>query len=152
MASKNVDPKRDIWGALINESNTNKEILSTDKHFLFVGGQKSGKSSLQCQFFSRREEPQPTIAISYQSSTIKHDEKEVQLHFWEIGSGTDLQEILGTIFSKVEIPNLTIFISFEIGNANSILTSIDWGEIITSKFNFKNQSTFFVGTFYDKFI
>ena len=150
--AKNVDPRRDIWAALINESGTNKEILSTDKHFLFVGGAKSGKSSLQCQFFSRREEPQPTIAVAYQSTTIKSHEKEVQLHFWEIGSGTDLQEILGTIVSKGDVPNLSIFISFEIDNPNSVLSAIDWGEIITSRFGFKNQSTFFVGTFYDKFM
>ena len=151
MATKNVDPSRDIWGALINESDSNKQTLSTGKHFLFVGGVKSGKTSLQCQFFSRREEPQPTIAISYQSSAIKHDEKEVQLHFWEIGSGTDLQNILDTIVSSNDIPNLSIFISFEIDNANSVLSAVDWAEIVQSRFNFKNQSTFFVGTFYDKF-
>ena len=67
MATKNVDPRRDIWGALIAESEETKtELGGNDSHFLFIGGMKSGKSSLQNAFFNRTDEPRPTLALSYQ--------------------------------------------------------------------------------------
>ena len=147
-----VDPKRDIWGALINENKDNKKSLTNDKHFLFVGGQKSGKTSLQYQFFSRREDTQPTIAVSYQSSLMKHEEKEIQLHLWEIGSGTSLEQLLNVIITDNEIPNLTIFIAFEMDRPSSILDAIEWGGIIQNHFGVKVKNVYFIGTFYDKFL
>jgi hypothetical protein len=52
MSGKNVDPRRDIWGALIAESSEAKsDPTASDKHFVFVGAEQSGKSSLQNGFF-----------------------------------------------------------------------------------------------------
>ena len=62
MATKNVDPRRDIWGALIGESEETQTALgANDASFLFIGGCRSGKTTLQNAFFSRLEEPKPTL-------------------------------------------------------------------------------------------
>ena len=87
-----VDPKRDIWGALINENKDTKS--NDDKHFLFVGAQKSGKTTIQNKFFSRRENPNSTLAIVYQNCQIRNNNRDFSLHFWEIGSGTKFEPII----------------------------------------------------------
>lgn len=148
----NVDPKRDIWGALINEKAASLQTGNNgEKHFLFLGSEKCGKSCLQNQFFSRRDEPPPTLALSYQSASIRNNDKEIVLHFWEIGSGTKLEQLVGTIVTKETLKDFNVFITFNVDKTSSILTAIDWAEKLISKFAYKNQSIFFVGTFYDAF-
>ncbi|EAX91678.1 hypothetical protein TVAG_277480 [Trichomonas vaginalis G3] len=148
----NVDPKRDIWGALINEKASSlKSGVNEEKHFLFVGSEKSGKSCLQNQFFSRRDEPPETLALSYQSASVRQDDKEVVLHFWEIGSGTKLDQLINTIVTKETLKDFNAFICFNVNKPSSILTAIDWAENLISKFAYKSQSIYFIGTFYDTF-
>lgn len=150
--TKTVDPKRDIWGALINEhKNAPQESKCADKHFLFVGAQTSGKSSLINLYFSRRAEPQSTIAAEYQSAQLRVNDSEITLNFWEIGSGTTLTELLDAIVEDDTVPNFNIFICCDLENPDTLFTAYNWIDTINNKFNLKNQSTFLIGTRYDKF-
>lgn len=148
-----IDPKRDVWNAIItehkNEENEMKE--GEHRHYLFVGSQLSGKSTVINLYFSNREVPQPTIAINYHSSYIKHEGNEYSLHFWELGSGTKLEKLIDTIITKDAISNLTIFICFDLERASSLLELNDWIGIVERRFSNKNVETFLLGTRYDIF-
>lgn len=152
MATKNVDPRRDIWGALIAESEETKtELGGNDSHFLFIGGPKSGKSSLQNAFFNRTDDPRPTLALSYQSCNIHAQEQEKTLQFWELGSGMKLEQILNSIITPEIQKNFYVFICFNLNSFSSISDAIKWLPVILRRFKSGIGACFLVATHYDEF-
>ncbi|KAH0794292.1 cytoplasmic dynein 2 light intermediate chain 1 [Histomonas meleagridis] len=152
MATKNIDSRRDIWGALISESTDDKvAILSNEKQFLFIGSEKCGKSSIQNAFFNRSDEPNPTLALSYQSATLQSQELTKILHFWELGGGSKLEPILDTIVTEENQLNFVIFICFDISKNLSILEATEWLPKIMRRFKKGYSSAFLIGTHYEDF-
>ncbi|KAK8885849.1 Cytoplasmic dynein 2 light intermediate chain 1 [Tritrichomonas musculus] len=150
--AKNVDPRRDIWGALIADSEETKTSLgANDAHFLFVGHEKCGKSSLLNSFFNRLEEPRPTLALSYQSCTLHVQEIEKILHFWELGGGMNLEKILSTIITPEIEKNFYVFVVLDLMNFSSIETAMEWLPTILRRFKSGFGGCFIAGTHYDEF-
>lgn len=142
----------DIWGQHIQNSPYQKsEFGAGDPNLLFVGAEKSGKTSLMNLFFGKQEEPQPTLALTYQSASIKASGRSILLHAWELGGGLHLESILKTIITKNAQKNFLIFISLDLSNASSILDGIEWIERISSTFEGKKRGVFLIGTHYDVF-
>ena len=151
MATK-IDPRRDIWGALIGEAQASTTSLgSKDKHFLFVGSEKCGKSSLQNSFFGRSDEPPATLALGYQSCLLHSQDCDQLLHFWELGAGKGLEKILDTIVTKDNMPNFVIFICFNLTKASTIVEATEWLPLVMRRFKSGCLNAFLVGTHYDKF-
>lgn len=152
MATKNVDPRRDIWGALIAESEETKSTLgANDAHFLFIGHEKCGKSTLMNAFFNRMEEPRPTLAISYQSCTVHIQENDKILHFWELGGGEKLEPILNTIITPDIEKNFYVFVCLDLMSFNAIDAAIEWLPKILRRFKKGFGGCFIAATHYDDF-
>ncbi|OHT02956.1 hypothetical protein TRFO_29768 [Tritrichomonas foetus] len=152
MTTKNVDPRRDIWGALIAESDETKMSLGqNDAHFLFIGSTQCGKSTLQNAFFSRLEEPRPTLALSYQSCNVHVQDKDKTLHFWELGGGQKLEKILNTIVTPETQKNFYVFIVLDIMKYKSINEALEWLPIIMRRFKSDIGGAFVVATHYEEF-
>lgn len=142
----------DIWGSFIQENPyQKKEFGAGDPNLLFIGSEQSGKTSLLNIFFSRQEEPQPTLALTYQSCNVKVQGRSIPLHAWELGGGLQLESILDTIVTENTQPGFVIFICFDLSSASSIIDAIDWIERIDARFNENRRAVYFIGTHYDAF-
>ncbi|KAH0794539.1 cytoplasmic dynein 2 light intermediate chain 1 [Histomonas meleagridis] len=143
----------DVWGELIkNSSITQPDLGASEPNFLFVGSERSGKTTLQNIFFNKADDqPHPTLALSYQSCTVKVSGHSHTLHFWELGGGLQLDRILDTIISESSKPNFLIFICINLTNSSSILDGLSWADLITSRFGNNRRSVFFACTHYDLF-
>ncbi|OHT03150.1 hypothetical protein TRFO_06815 [Tritrichomonas foetus] len=142
----------DIWGTQINESPYKKqEFGAGDPNMLFVGSEKSGKTSLLNIFFKRQEEPHPTLALTYQSCGVKVAGRPITLHAWELGGGLQLESILDTIVTENTQNGFLIFICLDLSSASSIIDAVDWAERVDSRFAEKRRAVFFIGTHYDVF-
>lgn len=147
-----IDPRRDIWGALIAEAQaTTTSLGSKDKNFLFVGSEKCGKSSLQNSFFGRSDEPPATLALGYQSCLLHTQDSDQLLHFWELGAGKGLEPILDTIVTKDNMANFVIFICFDLTKFATMVDATEWLPMIMRRFKAGCLNAFLVGTHYDKF-
>lgn len=147
-----IDPRRDIWGALIAEAQSaTTAVTSKDKNFLFVGSEKCGKSSLQNGFFGRSDEPPATLALGYQSCLIHTQDSDQMVHFWELGAGQKLEKILDTIVTKDNAANFAIFICFNLVRYSTMVEATEWLPLVMRRFKAGCLNAFLVGTHYDKF-
>jgi dynein light intermediate chain 2 len=143
---------RDFWGAIVAQSSFKRQQFGAgNPHLLFLGGEQSGKSSLQLAFFGKLEEPPPTLALSYQSCTIKVSSRPVTLHLWELGSGLQLDRILDSIVTDETRPGFTIFICMNLMSALSITDALEWVAHIPERFPNGERPVFLIGTHYDEF-
>ena len=93
---------KDIWSQLIAERLTSPATVPPrEASLLFIGPHSSGKSTLiQSFMFKDREEvPRPTLALDYRytRTSVKEQmsEEKSLSHFWELGGGTMLKELMG---------------------------------------------------------
>ena len=92
---------KDLWSQLIAERASSASASPPrEASLVFLGPHSGGKSSLiQSFMFKDREEvPKPTTALDYRytRTSVKDamsDEKMLS-HFWELGGGTTLQELM----------------------------------------------------------
>lgn len=147
-----TQPSRDIWGDYIKGSPYEKQCFGTgDPHLLFVGSEKSGKTTLQNIFFGRSDEPSPTLALTYQSCNIKVSNRSVTLHLWELGGGVQLESILDTVVTEQTQLGFVIFVCVNLMSPSSIIEAVDWIDRIQARFGDRKRAVFFVGTHYDVF-
>ena len=145
-------PSKDIWGDYVAGSPyVEKHFGAGDPHLLFVGAEKSGKSTLQNMFFGKSDEPLPTLALNYQSCNIKVSNRSITLHLWELGGGLQLESILDTTVTSETQPGFVIFICMDLMSPTSILEGGEWLDHIQSRFGDTKRAVFFVGTKYDMF-
>ena len=150
--SRPPPPSKDIWGDILSGSSYKEQHFGAgDPHLLFVGSEKSGKSTLQNIFFGKGDEPVPTLALNYQSCNIKVSGRSITLHLWELGGGLQLESILDTIVTEATQPSFVIFISMDLMSPSSIIDGIEWMDRIHARFGDKKRAVFFVGTKYDMF-
>jgi GTPase SAR1 family protein len=143
-------PAVDVWSTLVTAAPfTPADFGSGDPHLLFVGGEKSGKTSLQNIFLSRNEDPVPTLALTYQNVTIKASSRSMTLHFWELGGGLQLDSILNTIVTPQTQPGFLIFVCFDLMSPASIVDAVEWLDRVQSRFGDNRRSVFMIGTRYD---
>lgn len=102
-------------------------------------------------FLTPADEPPPTLALSYQSCSIRSGEIEKILHFWELGSGKKLESVLDTIITPETRKGFSIFICFDITKNISILDVYDWLPMIMRRFREGCCCVYLVGTHYDGF-
>lgn len=143
----------DLWGQFIQTSDLKtQEFGAGDSHLLFVGSEKSGKTTLQNLFFGRVEDRiQPTLALNYQSCTVRASGREIVLHFWELGGGLQLESILDTVITENTQKDFIIFVCIDLNSPSSLLEGVDWIERINSRFDKNRRAVYFIGTCYDIF-
>ena len=153
MAEKSAPaPSRDIWGDFVAGSPfVEKHFGAGDPHILFVGSEKSGKSTLQNMFFGKSDDPMPTLALNYQSCNIKVSNRAITLHLWELGGGLQLESILDTTVTPETQAGFVVFICMDLMSPLSILEACEWMDHIQSRFGDTKRAVFFVGTKYDLF-
>ena len=93
---------KDVWSQLIAERITSPSASPPrEASLLFIGPHSSGKSTLiQSFMFKDREEvPRPTLALDYRytRTSVKEQmsEEKSLSHFWELGGGSTLKELMG---------------------------------------------------------
>jgi energy-coupling factor transporter ATP-binding protein EcfA2 len=155
-AKATIDPRRDIWGALISEqASSTPKATSSEHHLLFVGSEGCGKTTLQNSFFGRTEDGSTTLALSYQSCSIglgsSSDASERCLHFWELGGGSKLEKLLNTIITPENQVRFSVFICVDLSRPKSIQTAVELTPLVMNRLKNASKPGFFVGTHYEGF-
>jgi len=147
-----LQPSGDVWGGLIAASpHKARHFGAGDPHILFVGGEKSGKSTLQLMFAGRSDEAPATLALNYQSLTVKMNNRLITLHLWELGGGLQLESILDTIVTSDTQRGFVVFVCVNLMSPSSIVDGVEWMDHVTARFGENRTAVFFVGTHYDLF-
>ena len=142
----------DIWGQFINDSPYKPTVFGAgDPNILFVGSEKSGKTSILNEYLSLQENVQETLALTYHNKGIEINGDMTPLHVWELGGGLQLESILDTVVNESTQSNFLIFICLDLSSASSIIDAVDWIERIDARFGDKKRGVFFIGTHYDQF-
>lgn len=142
----------DVWGALVSQSPFKVQSFGAgDRHILLVGGEQSGKTSLQSQFFRQTDEPRPTLALNYQSCRANVGGQPAPLHFWELGGGVQLESLLDAIVTNDTRPGFFIFICLDLTSPSSLFDAIQWLDRLPTRFPDRPGCSFLMCTHYDGF-
>ena len=100
---------KDLWSQIIAERISSPSTSPPrEASLLFIGPHASGKSSLiQSFMFKDREEvPKPTSALEYRytRTSVKDamSEEKTLSHFWELGGGSSLKDLMGVAVKEGE--------------------------------------------------
>ena len=141
---------KDLWENLILDNTmVIKEFGADDTHLLFVGGDLSGKTTLQSSFFGKNVTP--IFPLSYHSCGIKITDREMLIHVWELSGGVQLEPMLSGVVSKANQSGFIIFICFNLTKPSSILEGLEWLELVRARFKDSRRAVFLTGTHYDIF-
>ena len=107
--SSPVTSSKDLWSQIIAEKLSSPSTPPPrEASLLFIGPHSSGKSSLiQAFMFKDREEvPKPTTALDYRytRTSVKDQmsEEKSLSHFWELGGGATLKDLVGVAVKEGE--------------------------------------------------
>ena len=144
-----ANPNPDIWGSLISKTpKVTKHDILGGTQVLFLGSEKSGKSTVQGNIFNQSEEPSPTFALNYFCSSLGTTDR--AFHFWELGGGLSLENVLSTIITEENKSNFITFVCFDLTKYASIQEAIEWANRLETHLD-QTKPVFFVGTHYDTF-
>lgn len=141
---------KDLWENLILDNTVAfKEFGADDTHLLFVGGELTGKTTLQSSFFGKNVHS--IFPLSYHSCNIKITDREMLIHVWELSGGVQLEPMLSGVVSKANQSGFIIFVCFNLSKPSSILEGMEWLELMKSRFKDSHRAIFLTGTYYDVF-
>jgi hypothetical protein len=142
---------RDVWSSLVAQSPfKQRQFGAGDPNFLFIGGERSGKTSLQWAVGGKSGDPPPTLALNYQSVPVTFGGK-TTIHMWELGSGMQLERILDTIVTDETRPGFTVFICLNLMSPMSVSDGLEWLRHVPERFPNGERPIFLIGTHYDEF-
>ena len=104
-------------------------MKQTNRTLVFVGGKKSGKSSLITKYLDQnlKEEMPETTALEYIFGTKTREAKQVKVNIYELGGGISFNNLLESAFTGSSIAAMTVVIVIDLSKpGNAIENLIFW--------------------------
>eukprot|EP00697_Spironema_sp_BW2_P004004 gnl/Spiro4/15399_TR8288_c0_g1_i1.p1 gnl/Spiro4/15399_TR8288_c0_g1~~gnl/Spiro4/15399_TR8288_c0_g1_i1.p1 ORF type:complete len:366 (+),score=63.44 gnl/Spiro4/15399_TR8288_c0_g1_i1:82-1179(+) len=128
----------DLWARAEQELVENPPLSFADRNVVFVGAKQSGKTSLISRFINPQGEiaaSRPTVGLAYRYALRPHASGlgHQTLHFWELGGGVQLSELLQAVIRVENLDTLTFVIVLNLGEPQSVLPTLTfWLDAIRS--------------------
>ncbi|XP_019338806.1 cytoplasmic dynein 2 light intermediate chain 1 isoform X1 [Alligator mississippiensis] len=108
---------------------------AADKALLFLGSKAGGKSTIILRCLDREEIPKPTLALEYTfgrrakghntiSSHVRDKPKDIA-HFWELGGGTSLLELIRIPITSDNIRTFAIVLVLDLSKPNELWPTME---------------------------
>uniref|UniRef100_A0A8C7EGH4 Cytoplasmic dynein 2 light intermediate chain 1 n=1 Tax=Nothoprocta perdicaria TaxID=30464 RepID=A0A8C7EGH4_NOTPE len=95
----------------------------SEKSVLFVGSKNGGKTTIILRCLDREEIPKPTLALEYTFGrrARRHNIPKDIAHFWELGGGTSLQELIRVPITST----FSIVLVLDLSKPNELWTTME---------------------------
>ncbi|XP_073420306.1 cytoplasmic dynein 2 light intermediate chain 1 isoform X2 [Dendrobates tinctorius] len=123
-----------IWDLAVAEvqmkENTEDESImstETDRSVFFIGNKNGGKTSIILRCIDRDEAPKPTLALEYTfgRKAKGHNTPKDIAHFWELGGGTSLLDLIQILITSENIRTFSIVLVLDLSKPNELWHTMD---------------------------
>ncbi|KAM4042719.1 cytoplasmic dynein 2 light intermediate chain 1 [Anomaloglossus baeobatrachus] len=123
-----------LWDLAVAEvqakENTEDESTAsaeTDRSVFFIGNKNGGKTSIILRCIDRDEAPKPTLALEYTfgRKAKGHNTPKDIAHFWELGGGTSLLDLIQIPITVENIRTFSIVLVLDLSKPNELWHTMD---------------------------
>ncbi|KFQ26159.1 Cytoplasmic dynein 2 light intermediate chain 1, partial [Merops nubicus] len=110
-----------------NPDNDGTRVEVWEKSILFMGNKNGGKTTIILRCLEREETPKPTLALEYTFGrrARRHNAPKDVAHFWELGGGTSLLELIRIPISSNNIKSFAVVLVLDLSKPNELWTTMD---------------------------
>ncbi|KFP80270.1 Cytoplasmic dynein 2 light intermediate chain 1, partial [Acanthisitta chloris] len=98
-----------------------------EKSILFMGSKNGGKTTIILRCLEREESPKPTLALEYTFGrrARRHNTPKDIAHFWELGGGTSLLELIRVPITSHNIRSFAVVLVLDLSKPNELWTTME---------------------------
>nr|XP_021382121.1 cytoplasmic dynein 2 light intermediate chain 1 isoform X2 [Lonchura striata domestica] len=98
-----------------------------EKSVLFMGNKNGGKTTIILRCLEREESPKPTLALEYTFGrrARRHNAPKDVAHFWELGGGTSLVELIRIPITSYNIRSFAVVLVLDLSKPNELWTTME---------------------------
>ncbi|XP_068041967.1 cytoplasmic dynein 2 light intermediate chain 1 isoform X2 [Anomalospiza imberbis] len=98
-----------------------------EKSILFMGNKNGGKTTIILRCLEREESPKPTLALEYTFGrrARRHNTPKDVAHFWELGGGTSLVELIRIPITSYNIRSFAVVLVLDLSKPNELWTTME---------------------------
>ncbi|KFR09126.1 Cytoplasmic dynein 2 light intermediate chain 1, partial [Opisthocomus hoazin] len=110
-----------------NPDDNGKHVEVWEKSVLFMGSKNGGKTTIILRCLEREEIPKPTLALEYTFGrrARRHNTPKDIAHFWELGGGTSLLELIRIPITSNNIRSLAVVLVLDLSKPNELWTTME---------------------------
>ncbi|NXW29646.1 DC2L1 protein, partial [Phaetusa simplex] len=104
-----------------------KRVEVWEKSVLFMGNKNGGKTTIILRCLEREEIPKPTLALEYTFGrrARRHNTPKDIAHFWELGGGTSLLELIRIPITSNNIRSFAVVLVLDLSKPNELWTTME---------------------------
>ncbi|XP_067421166.1 cytoplasmic dynein 2 light intermediate chain 1 isoform X2 [Emydura macquarii macquarii] len=98
-----------------------------EKSLFFMGNKNGGKTTIILRCLDRDEVPKPTLALEYTFGRRAkgHNRPKDIAHFWELGGGTSLLDLIRIPITSDNIRTFTVILVLDLSKPNELWPTLD---------------------------
>ncbi|XP_035579083.1 cytoplasmic dynein 2 light intermediate chain 1-like [Zalophus californianus] len=98
-----------------------------EKSVFFIGSKNRGKTTIILRCLDRDEPPKPTLALEYTYGrrTKGHNIPKDIAHFWELGGGTSLLDLISTPITSDTLWTFSIVLVLDLSKPNDLWPTME---------------------------
>ncbi|KFR06204.1 Cytoplasmic dynein 2 light intermediate chain 1, partial [Nipponia nippon] len=110
-----------------NPDDDGKRVEVWEKSILFMGNKNGGKTTIILRCLEREEIPKPTLALEYTFGrrAWRHNTPKDIAHFWELGGGTSLLELIRIPITSNNIRSFAVVLVLDLSKPNELWTTME---------------------------
>ncbi|XP_069656372.1 cytoplasmic dynein 2 light intermediate chain 1 isoform X4 [Haliaeetus albicilla] len=110
-----------------NPDDDGKRVEVWEKSILFMGNKNGGKTTIILRCLEREEISKPTLALEYTFGrrARRHNTPKDIAHFWELGGGTSLLELIRIPISSNNIRSFAVVLVLDLSKPNELWTTME---------------------------
>uniref|UniRef100_V9KV96 Cytoplasmic dynein 2 light intermediate chain 1 n=1 Tax=Callorhinchus milii TaxID=7868 RepID=V9KV96_CALMI len=110
-----------------NEDGKEDDLKTKERSVFFLGNKSGGKTTIILRFLDRDEVPKPTLALEYTFGRRAkgHNTPKDIAHFWELGGGTSLVDLIEIPINMDSIRDLSVVLVLDLSKPNDLWTSME---------------------------
>ncbi|KFQ73983.1 Cytoplasmic dynein 2 light intermediate chain 1, partial [Phaethon lepturus] len=110
-----------------NPDDDGKHVEVWEKSILFMGSKNGGKTTIILRCLEREEIPKPTLALEYTFGrrARRHNTPKDIAHFWELGGGTSLLELIRIPITSNNIRSFAVVLVLDLSKPNELWTTME---------------------------
>ncbi|XP_075719347.1 cytoplasmic dynein 2 light intermediate chain 1 isoform X2 [Rhinoderma darwinii] len=118
-----------LWDLAVAEVQTKENVeddsvmgTETERSVFFIGNKNGGKTSIILRCIDRDEAPKPTLALEYTfgRKAKGHNTPKDVAHFWELGGGTSLLDLIHIPITSENIGTFSIILVLDLSKPNEL--------------------------------
>ncbi|XP_040525074.1 cytoplasmic dynein 2 light intermediate chain 1 isoform X3 [Gallus gallus] len=110
-----------------NNGDDGKRVEVCEKSVLFMGSKNGGKTTIILRCLEREEVPKPTLVLEYTFGrrARRHNAPKDIAHFWEIGGGTSLLELIRIPITVNNIRSFAVVLVLDLSKPNELWMTME---------------------------